>query len=93
MRKDVKKLATCGAVVFIFGFGIWNLDNALCGLLTETKRALGMPWSFVLELHGWWHIFTGAGAYICLFSLPAILQRELPPYRALRLMVYRYCSR
>jgi len=24
-----------------------------------------MPWSFLLELHGWWHVFTGAGAYIC----------------------------
>lgn len=23
-----------------------------------------MPWSFLLELHGWWHVFTGAGAYI-----------------------------
>jgi dihydroceramidase len=65
VRKDVRKLATWGAVVFISGFGIWNLDNALCGSLTQTKRALGMPWSFVLELHGWWHIFTGVGAYIC----------------------------
>jgi dihydroceramidase len=24
-----------------------------------------MPLSFLLELHGWWHIFTGLGAYIC----------------------------
>lgn len=24
-----------------------------------------MPWSFILELHGWWHILTGIGAYIC----------------------------
>lgn len=24
-----------------------------------------MPLSFLLELHGWWHIFTGIGAYIC----------------------------
>jgi dihydroceramidase len=71
VRKDVKKLATWGAVVFISGFGIWNLDNALCGFWTETKRALGMPWSFLFELHGWWHIFTGVGAYICLFPFPA----------------------
>ncbi len=28
-----------------------------------------MPWSFVLELHGWWHIFTGIGAYTCLSLL------------------------
>lgn len=67
VRKDVKKLAMCGSVVFISGFGLWNIDNALCGSLTQTKRALGMPWSFVFELHGWWHIFTGVGAYICWF--------------------------
>lgn len=65
--KDVRKLATWGAVVFISGFGIWNLDNALCGSLTRTKRTLGMPWSIVFELHGWWHTFTGVGAYICDF--------------------------
>jgi len=23
-----------------------------------------MPWAFVFELHGWWHIFTGIGAYV-----------------------------
>ena len=23
-----------------------------------------MPWSFALELHGWWHVFTGIGAYV-----------------------------
>lgn len=23
-----------------------------------------MPWGFALELHAWWHIFTGIGSYI-----------------------------
>jgi len=76
VRKDVRKLATWGAIVFISGFGIWNLDNALCGSLTQTKRALGMPWSFVFELHGWWHIFTGVGAYICRFSPSGLQHRK-----------------
>jgi dihydroceramidase len=51
-------------VIFVTGFAIWNVDNAICGKLTAWKRAVGMPWSFALELHGWWHVFTGAGAYI-----------------------------
>lgn len=52
-------------VIFATGYGIWNIDNLYCGTLTAAKRSIGMPWSFALELHGWWHIFTGVGAYIC----------------------------
>src|ERR1700694_630339 len=78
VSNDVRKLATWGAVFFISGFGIWNLDNALCSSLTQTKRALGMPWSFVLELHGWWHIFTGVGAYVCKFLSRLAAVNEFP---------------
>lgn len=28
------------------------------------KHYVGLPWGFLFELHGWWHIFTGIGAYI-----------------------------
>lgn len=64
IRHEVQNLATWGAVIFVSGFAIWNLDNAFCSSLTGAKRYVGMPWAFVLELHGWWHIFTGVGAYI-----------------------------
>lgn len=66
-------------VIFVSGFGIWNIDNAICPTLTSWKRTLGMPWSFVLELHGWWHIFTGAGAYICESSPSPYLFLSLAP--------------
>lgn len=59
-------------VIFATGYGIWNLDNLYCGALTNAKRSIGMPWSFALELHGWWHIFTGVGAYICEFNARSI---------------------
>jgi dihydroceramidase len=52
-------------VIFVSGYVIWNIDNYTCAWLRQTRRAIGMPWSFLLELHGWWHIFTGIGAYIC----------------------------
>ncbi|KAE9378362.1 alkaline phytoceramidase [Stipitochalara longipes BDJ] len=64
IKAQVFKLCTWGSIIFVTGFAIWNVDNAICGSLTGWKRQLGMPWSFVLELHGWWHVFTGAGAYI-----------------------------
>lgn len=60
-------------VIFISGFIIWNIDTAICGQLTAVKRTIGMPWSFLLELHGWWHLFTGLGAYICSFTIPSNL--------------------
>ncbi len=57
-----------GIVIFVFGFVLWVIDNSYCGALTSWKRSIGMPWSFALELHGWWHFFTGIGAYICMYS-------------------------
>jgi dihydroceramidase len=66
VRREVKKLATWGSIFFISGFILWNIDQIICESLTTLKRAIGMPWSFVFELHGWWHIFTGMGAYICM---------------------------
>ncbi|APA11615.1 hypothetical protein sscle_08g063850 [Sclerotinia sclerotiorum 1980 UF-70] len=64
VQKQVKKLVTYGGVIFITGFILWNIDNTFCASLTQTKRSIGIPWSFVLELHGWWHVLTGIGAYI-----------------------------
>jgi len=64
IQKEVRKVAIWGATTFATGFAIWCIDNAICNQLTELKRAMGMPWSFLLEFHGWWHILTGIGAYI-----------------------------
>jgi dihydroceramidase len=53
-------------VFFGSGFALWNVDNVYCGSITNVKRSIGLPWAFVIELHGWWHILTGIGAYICI---------------------------
>lgn len=52
-----------GITVFVGGFGIWALDNQYCSTLRQWRRSIGMPWGFVLEGHGWWHLMTGLGAY------------------------------
>jgi dihydroceramidase len=57
----VKRLATylnltklkC-VVIFISGFVLWLLDAQLCTTLISLRHQLGMPWSFFLELHGWY---------------------------------------
>ncbi|AEO54394.1 hypothetical protein MYCTH_2088965 [Thermothelomyces thermophilus ATCC 42464] len=55
------KLAVTGILMFLAGFFIWNMDNIFCHHLTGAKNKLLLPWSVVLEGHGWWHILTGLG--------------------------------
>ncbi|OAK98927.1 alkaline ceramidase-like protein [Phaeosphaeriaceae sp. SRC1lsM3a] len=52
-----------GLSIFLGGFGLWHLDNEYCSKLVGWRREIGMPWGFVLEGHGWWHLMTGTGAY------------------------------
>lgn len=52
-----------GIGMFLLGFLIWNLDNLYCGHLLLWRKVLLLPWSIVLEGHGWWHLFTGLGMY------------------------------
>ncbi|KAH8820801.1 ceramidase [Xylogone sp. PMI_703] len=61
---QLRDMAFWGTVIFVAGFAIWLVDNGYCDQLTSTKRAIGMPWSFILEFHGWWHILTGIGGYV-----------------------------
>ncbi|EMD91739.1 hypothetical protein COCC4DRAFT_128250 [Bipolaris maydis ATCC 48331] len=57
------KMIGFGLSIFLGGFAIWNLDNVFCSRLIWWRRQVGMPWGFVLEGHGWWHLMTGLGAY------------------------------
>lgn len=52
-----------GFVVFMAGFGLWNVDNAYCGMLRGWRKNVGLPWGVLSEGHGWWHLLTGVGAY------------------------------
>jgi dihydroceramidase len=55
---------TMGLASFLFGYFLWSIDFHLCKYVTAFKRSIGLPWGFIFELHGWWHIFTGIGAYV-----------------------------
>lgn len=48
----------------LFGYFLWSIDFHLCKYVTAFKHSIGLPWGFFFELHGWWHIFTGIGAYV-----------------------------
>lgn len=47
-------LVVVGLSIFLGGFGIWHLDNMFCSKFITWRRAIGMPWGFFLEGHGWW---------------------------------------
>jgi dihydroceramidase len=38
-----------GAITFLFGFFVWNLDNIFCNPWTRIKHAVGWPIAFFLE--------------------------------------------
>nr|OQO29156.1 hypothetical protein B0A51_03860 [Rachicladosporium sp. CCFEE 5018] len=52
-----------GVTCFLGAFAIWSLDNEQCGWLRKTRHEIGMPWGFLLEGHGIWHLGTGIGAF------------------------------
>ncbi|KAJ2561302.1 alkaline ceramidase ydc1 [Coemansia sp. RSA 1836] len=44
------------------GFLVWNLDNIFCHRLRTYRSHVGMPLDAILQLHGWWHVFTAYGS-------------------------------
>jgi len=61
VEADRRKPNHLGVVIFVAGFVIWVADNAFCHHLSAAKNHVLLPWSIVLEGHGWWHILTGLG--------------------------------
>jgi dihydroceramidase len=59
----------------VFGYLLWQLDFLLCSELTALKRILNLPWGFLLELHGWWHVLTAIGAHTFMYMVD-VLTRE-----------------
>lgn len=50
---DYETLLT-GPGFFLFGYFAWLVDSYVCGALTDARRSVGLPWAFLLELHGWY---------------------------------------
>ncbi|KAK3304726.1 ceramidase [Chaetomium strumarium] len=48
--------------VCILGYLIWNVDLEYCAELRALRQHIPLPWAWILELHGWWHILTAIGA-------------------------------
>lgn len=62
LRKEwrVRKLKALG--VSLLGYLLWNIDLEYCAELRALKAQVGLPWAWLFEFHGWWHILTAVGA-------------------------------
>ena len=38
----------------VLGYIVWNIDLKMCHQLRELRASIGLPWAWLLELHGWW---------------------------------------
>ncbi|KAL4900695.1 hypothetical protein BDW74DRAFT_182529 [Aspergillus multicolor] len=63
-RRQIWGMVRFGAAIFNLGYWLWLLDQWACGFLTSNREEIGLPWAFLWELHGWWHVCTGYGAYV-----------------------------
>ncbi|KAF1359431.1 alkaline phytoceramidase [Lizonia empirigonia] len=53
-------------ILLVVGYILWNIDLEFCAELRKLRQQIGLPWSWVLELHGWWHILTAISASQCM---------------------------
>ncbi|KAI9219604.1 ceramidase-domain-containing protein [Blastocladiella britannica] len=61
-----------GMFSYLFGWLHWLADNLLCySHLLPLKEQVGYPWRFFLELHGFWHWWSGYGSYLIVTYLVA----------------------
>ncbi|KAK4221520.1 ceramidase [Podospora fimiseda] len=61
-RNDWTKRALQVNGILVLAFVLWHIDLEFCAELRALRDSVGLPWAWVFELHGWWHIFTGMGA-------------------------------
>lgn len=90
--KNMWLLVGFGVSIFLGGFALWGVDNIYCSTLRSWRRSIGMPWGFFLELHGWWHLMTGMGAYCYIvwgIHLRHVLNGKQDQYRMVWPKIYR----
>lgn len=64
IKRNLYTTMAIGVVVFLLGFIFWQLDLNFCPFWIYVRRTyLKLPLGILLELHGWWHLFTGIGVY------------------------------
>ncbi|KAL2127509.1 hypothetical protein VTI74DRAFT_10617 [Chaetomium olivicolor] len=61
-RRDWNRRTWMSTAISLFGYLLWNIDLEFCAQLRSWRESMGLPWAWLLEFHGWWHILTAVGA-------------------------------
>jgi len=61
-KNSLRNLIIVGWGMHALGFICWNIDNVMCHSLRSIRALIG-PFAFLLQMHGWWHVWTGIGSY------------------------------
>lgn len=68
-QKHLRLTLISGVCEFLGAWGLWNADIHLCGFWRQLRHEVGIPYGFIFELHGWWHLLTGLAVYKYLMYL------------------------
>ncbi|OAA45931.1 alkaline ceramidase family protein [Beauveria brongniartii RCEF 3172] len=60
--REWRNRAVTALFICIVGYGIWNIDLEFCQVLRDIRQRVGLPWAWLFEFHGWWHVLTAIGA-------------------------------
>ncbi|KAG6040051.1 hypothetical protein E4U41_001569 [Claviceps citrina] len=61
-RRDWRVRTWTSVALGVLAYVIWTIDLEFCAELRTVRRRVGLPWAWLLELHGWWHVLTAVGA-------------------------------
>jgi dihydroceramidase len=61
-RREWRSRGRNALAMLLLGYALWNIDLEYCAELRRLRQRVGMPWAWLLELHGWWHILTAVSA-------------------------------
>ncbi|KAI9228706.1 MAG: alkaline ceramidase 3-like protein [Piptocephalis tieghemiana] len=70
----IRSLLTQSILFYGLGFLLWNIDNQFCPQVRALRASLPSSLSWVLQLHAWWHVFTGLGGYTYIAHMQYVRQ-------------------
>ncbi|KAH6645327.1 ceramidase [Truncatella angustata] len=60
----------------VVAYILWNIDLEFCTELRAFREQIGLPWAWLFEFHGWWHLMTAYSASSFMDTVRE-LQREM----------------
>ncbi len=61
-RKDWNVRIWKAVAICLLGYLLWTIDLEYCAELRAIREKVGLPWAWLFEFHGWWHVLTAIGA-------------------------------